>query len=139
MISNKKLHPVVTELFISGWKLNISSYFLLSYFVVPKVIRLNTAHFFIMKFLTKREPQQIAIKHSSDISFDEFKRPYRNFNEESYSFLVIGTTLPSDNPFHFHKDLLQWVQGIIMNIDDKISDERLQYDINRQQHYHQVR
>ena len=50
MINNKKLNPVVTELFIRGKKLNISiDSIAQSYFKVPKEVRLNTTHFFIMK------------------------------------------------------------------------------------------
>ena len=52
MLSNRKLNPIVTELFIRGRKLNISFVFIRkSYFAVPKNIRLNSAHYFIMKFL----------------------------------------------------------------------------------------
>ena len=50
MINNKKLNPVVTELFIRGRKLNISIVFITqSYFKVPKDVRLNSTHFFILK------------------------------------------------------------------------------------------
>ena len=60
MINNKKLNSVVTELFIIGRKLNISLVFILqSYFKVPKDVRLNSTHFFIMKILNKRELQQM--------------------------------------------------------------------------------
>ena len=38
MESNKKLSPIVTELFLRGRKLNIISQ---SYFKVPKTVRLN--------------------------------------------------------------------------------------------------
>ena len=70
MINNKKLNPVVTELFIRGRKLNISVVFISqSYFEVPKDVRLNSTHFFIMKIPNKRELQQIALNHSSDIDF----------------------------------------------------------------------
>ena len=56
MINNKKLNPIVTELFIRGRKLNISIVFIIqSYFKVPKDVRLNFAHFFVMKILNKRE------------------------------------------------------------------------------------
>ena len=56
MINNKKLNPIVTELFIRGRKLNISIVFITqSYFEVPKDVRLNSTHFFIMKILNKRE------------------------------------------------------------------------------------
>ena len=55
MVNNKKLNPVVTELFIRSRKLNISIVFITqSYFKVPKEVRLNTTHFFIMKILNKK-------------------------------------------------------------------------------------
>ena len=61
MINNKKLNSIVTELFIRGRKLNISLVFITqSYFKVPKDVRLNTTHFFILKIPTERELQQIA-------------------------------------------------------------------------------
>ena len=64
----KKLKPIVTELFIRGRKLSISLVFITqSYFAVPKNIRLNSMHYFIMKIRNKRELQQIAFNHSSDI------------------------------------------------------------------------
>ena len=54
MASNKKLSPVVTELFLIGRKLNISLvYISQSYFKVPKTIRLNATHYFIVKILKK--------------------------------------------------------------------------------------
>ena len=48
----------MTEVLTSGRKLNISVVFITqSYFKVPKEVRLNTAHFFIMKISNKREIQ----------------------------------------------------------------------------------
>ena len=68
MIQNKKLNSIVTELFIRGKKLNISLVFITqSCFKVLKDVRLNTSHFFIAKIRNKRELQQTAINHSSDI------------------------------------------------------------------------
>ena len=62
MESNKKLSPIVTELFLRGRKLNISLVFILqSYFKVPNTIRLNATHYFIMKIPNKRELQQHQI------------------------------------------------------------------------------
>ena len=50
MFSNKKLNPIVTELFIRGRKLDVSLVFITkSYLSVPKNIRLNSIHYFIMK------------------------------------------------------------------------------------------
>ena len=68
MINNENLNPIVTELFIRGRKLNISIVFITqSYFKVPKDVRLNSTHFFLMKTPNKRELQKIASNHSSDI------------------------------------------------------------------------
>ena len=50
MINNKKLNPLVTELFIRSRKSNISIVFIIqSNFEVPKDVRLNSTQFFIMK------------------------------------------------------------------------------------------
>ena len=58
MLNNKKLNPIVAELFIRGRKLNISLFFLTqSYFAVPKNIRLNSTQYFVMKIPNKRERQ----------------------------------------------------------------------------------
>ena len=106
MIHNKKLNSIVTELFIRGRKLNISLVFITqSYFKVPKDVRLNTSHFFITKIPNKRELQQIAINHSSDINTKDFANIYRKYTDEPYSFLVIDTILASNNPLRFRKNL----------------------------------
>ena len=56
MINNKKLNPVVTELFIRSRELSISIVFITqSCFKVPKDVRLNSTHFFIMKIPNKRQ------------------------------------------------------------------------------------
>ena len=106
MINNKKLNAIVPELFIRGRKLNISLVFITqSYFKIPKDVRLNTSHFFIAKIPNKRELQQIAINHSSDINTKDFANIYRKCTAEPYSFLVNDTTLPSNNPLRFRKNL----------------------------------
>ena len=106
MINNKKLNLVVTELFIRGRKLNISLVFITqSYFKVPKDVRLNSTHFFIMKIPNKRELQQIALNHSSDINSKDFIKIYKKYTAEPYSFLVNDATLASDNPLRFRKNL----------------------------------
>ena len=92
-INNKKLNPVVTELFIRCRKLNISIAFITqSYFKLPKNVRLNTTHFFIMKITNKRELQQIALNLSSDIDFNDFIKIYKKCTAEPYSFLVNDMT-----------------------------------------------
>ena len=108
MLNNKKLNPVVTELFIRGRKLNISIVFITqSYFKVTKDVRLNSTHFFIVKIPNKRELQQIALNHSSDIDFKDFMNIYKKYTNEPYSFLVNDTALPSDDLLRFTKNLLR--------------------------------
>ena len=73
---------------------------------MPKDVRLNSTHFFIMKIPNKRELQQIVLNHSSDIDFKDFMNIYKNCTAEPYSFLVNDATLPSDDPLRFRKNLL---------------------------------
>ena len=78
MIYNKKLYSIVTKLLIRGRKLNISLVFInQSCFKVPKDVRLNSTHFLIMKIPNKRELQQIARNHSSDINSKDFIKTYK--------------------------------------------------------------
>ena len=76
-----------------------------SYSKVPKDVRLNTSHFFIEKIPNKRELQQIAINHLSDINTKDFANIYRKYTDQPFSFLVIGTMLPSNNPLRFRKNI----------------------------------
>ena len=64
IIGNKKLNPIVAELFIRDREINISIAFIKQfYFKVPKEVRLSTANPFIMKNPSKREHQQIEINN----------------------------------------------------------------------------
>ena len=87
MINNKKINSIVTNLFIRGRKLDISlEFFTQSYFIVPKDVRLNSTHFFIMKI--QRELQQIALNQSSNINSKDFIKNYKKCTAEPYSFLI---------------------------------------------------
>ena len=98
MLSDKKFNPKVTELLIRERKLNISLVFItLSCFAVSKNIRLNSTHYFVMKIPNKKELQQILFNHSLDIDFEDFINLRKNCTAKPYSFLVIDTTLASDN------------------------------------------
>ena len=95
MIQNKQLNSIVTELFIRGRKLNISHVFITqSYFKVPKDVRLNTSHFFIAKIPNKRELQQIAINHSSDINTEDLINIYGKCTAVPYSFFANNIRQP---------------------------------------------
>ena len=98
MLSNKKLNPIVTELFIRGRELNIS----LVLIAVPKDIKLNLCTI-IMKTPNKKELKQIASHISSDI---DFMNLYKKCTSKSFSFLV-DATLVSYNPLHFRKNLIE--------------------------------
>ena len=58
-----------------------------------------------MKIPNKRELQQTALNHSSDISSKDFIKIHKKCIAEPYSFLVNDTTLASDNPLRFRKNL----------------------------------
>ena len=70
---------------------------------MPKTVRLNAAHYFIMKIPNKREIQQITSNNLSDI---DFMNLYKDYTKETYSFLVNDRTLSSDYPLRFRKNLL---------------------------------
>ena len=128
MLSNKKLNPIVTGLFIRGRKVNVSLVFITqSYFAVPKNIRLNSTHYFVMKIPNKRELQQIAFNHSWDIDFQDFMNLYKKCTTKPYSFLVVDATLPSDNPLYFRNNLVERIEKLIMTVDDQVRDKKLQY------------
>ena len=60
-----------------------------------------------MKILNKREPQQIALNHSSDSDFIDFIKIYKKCTAEPYFVLVSDTALPSDSSLRLRKILLK--------------------------------
>ena len=93
IMTNKELKTI-----IRCRRLNISLVFITqSYLSVPKDVRLNSTHYLIMKINNRRELQNIAINHSADIDYNNFKKIYREYTKEPYNFLTIDT-LPASNP-----------------------------------------
>ena len=77
IMTNKKFQSIIKELFSRCRKLNISLVFITqSYFSVPKEVRLNSTHYFVMKINNKRELQNIVINHSVDIDYKGFMEIY---------------------------------------------------------------
>ena len=74
---------------------------------MPKDVRLNSTHFFIMKIANKRELQEIALNHLSDIDFKDFIKFYTKSTAEPYSFIVNDATFPLNYPLRFRKILLK--------------------------------
>ena len=108
MLNNKKLNPMLTELFITGRKLNISLVFITqSCFAMPNDIRLKSTHYFIMKIPNKLELQRTASHSSADIDFKEFVNLYKKCTAKPYYFLTIAATLASDNPLRFRKNHIE--------------------------------
>ena len=106
IMTNKKFQAIKKKLFIICRKINISIVFITqSYFSVPKDVRLNSTHYFILKINNRKELQNIAINHSADIDYKDFMKIYRECTKEPYNFLTIDTTLPSSNPLGFRKNL----------------------------------
>ena len=95
MTINKKNHSVFTA------KRNIYLVFIMeSYFQVPKYVRLNTAHCFIMNIPNKWKINKLQLIINLILT-SEFKRPRRNFTSELCSLLAIDTILPSDDALRF--------------------------------------
>ena len=87
IMTNKRFQTIIKELFIRCSKLNISLVFnTQSYFSVPKDVRLNSAHYLIMKINNKRELQNIAINHSADIDYQDFKKITENVQKNLLIF-----------------------------------------------------
>ena len=108
IMTNKKFQAIIKEVFIRCRNLNISLVFITqSYFSVPRDIRLNATHYFIMKINNRRELQNIARNHSADTDYKNFVKIYRECTKELFNFLTIDTTLLASNPLRFRKNLFE--------------------------------
>ena len=106
IMTNKRFQSIIKGLFIRCRKLNISLVFITqSYFSVPKDVILNSTHCLIMKINNNRELQNIAVNYSADIDYKDFMKIYSECTKEPFNFLTIDTTLPSNNPLRFRKNL----------------------------------
>ena len=100
IILDREAQQVLKELFIRCRKLNIRLCFLTQpCFSIPKDVRLNCTQYIIFKLSNKRESQNVAINHSTDIDYKDFVNIYRDCKREPYNFLTIGTTQPVDKRF----------------------------------------
>ena len=88
-----------------------------------------------MKLSNKRELQQIAFNHSSDIDFRDFRNTYKKCPIKPYSFLETDTILLLHQIIFqvqkesFRKNIYIYIYKKIMTIDNKIRDEKPQYDV----------
>ena len=78
------------------------------FFFAPENISLSSTHYFIMKIQNKRDLQQISFNHSADIEFEDFINLTKNVTQPKTIFLfMIDTTLASNNPVCFRKNILE--------------------------------
>ena len=57
-----------------------------SYFSVPKNVRLNSTHYFIMKINNKKELQNIAINHSANMDYKDLRKFTENAQKNHIIF-----------------------------------------------------
>ena len=57
---------------------------------------------------------------------------YLNDTVKTFFFLVTDNALALDNPLSFRRNPLEKIPKLIMAINDKIRDEKLQYRISRE-------
>ena len=108
MLNNKKLNPVVTELFIRVIKLNTSLVFITeSYFAAPKNIRLNSTHYFFMKVPNKQNFNKLHLIIFEILTWKTLWIFMKKCTAKPYSFLVIDATLALDNLSRFRQNLLK--------------------------------
>ena len=107
IVFDNKINSLVTELFITGRKLNISLAFIRqSYFAVSENIRLNLTHYPIIKVSNKQELCEIAFNLHQILIFKTLWIFIKNVLQ-NHNFFVIDTTLASDNSSRFRKNLLK--------------------------------
>ena len=108
ILSNKKINPIVTELFIRGRKVNVCLFLIHSLISLFQKIQDWIQHTILTwKFQTKENFNKLHLFHSWDIDFQDFINLNKKSFVEPYSFLVIDTTLPSYNSLHLKKNLLE--------------------------------
>ena len=95
-----------------------------SYFQVPKDIKLNTTYLLNIKIPNIQELQQVAINNSKN-------GLQKIYYITIFITIVNDTTLPSDNVSRFWKNPLYRVQRLILTIDDKIRNGKLNCKMNR--------
>ena len=122
------------EFFIRGKKLNLPLAFITkSYFAVQKILDYILNSILLGKIQTSKSfnKSHLIIHEVLNLkTFWIFKKKKKNV--KPYSFLVNDSTLASDNHLHFRQNISERIWKLIMTIDDKIRDEKIQYDINTQ-------
>ena len=103
-----------------------------SYVSVPKDVRLNSAYYLIMKINNRKEFQNIAINHSTDIDYKGFAKIYRECTQKPYSFLQLILQVILENLRKFRFNLIKMtVTDQIKILVRKIMQNEARYDLDR--------
>ena len=106
LLSNNKLNPVVTELFIEVEK-NISITFTALLFCAKKILEFYSAlrTILLWKFQTNKNFNKLHLIIHQILTLKTLWIFTKKHTAKPYSFLVIDATLASDNPLRFRKNL----------------------------------
>ena len=89
----------------------------------------------IRKINNRKELQNTAINHSTDIDYQDFLKIYRECTKEPFNFLTIDTTLPASDHLRFRKICLILIKMTVTDqikiLDRKIMQNETQYDLHR--------
>ena len=83
-----------------------------------------------MKINNRIELKTIALNHSADINYQDFKKIYRECTKEPYNFLTIDTTLPASDSLRIF--IKMTLTDELKILDDKIKANQAQYDLGRE-------
>lgn len=89
-VLDKTANSAAAELFIRGRKRNATIiYQTQSFFSMPKTIRLNANYLILMSAGSASEMRELAKTYATDLTYDEFKKLYRECTNTAYGFMVI--------------------------------------------------
>ena len=85
----------------------------------------------------KRELQNNTTNHSADIDYKDFIKTYKEWKNESYSFLTMDTTLSADIFFNIYNKSFRFIIKMTLTdelkvLDDKIKANQAQYNSDRE-------
>ncbi len=96
-LENRRLQELMSQYYIRGRKSNMSTVYLSqSYYLVPKVIRLQCGHVFLKKIGSKREINAIIRDYNLDVEVDDLMEIYNKATEDMVSALHIDVN--NNNP-----------------------------------------
>ena len=107
MIINKKMSPIIAELFSRGRKLNIFTVFITSsYFKLPKDVRLILTCFLLWKFQANKSFNKSYLFFRQILALKTYWI-FKKMHCKIIFLLVIDTNLAPENPIGFRRSLLE--------------------------------